>query len=385
MGKLFIICDRLSEMGGVQRVVRTISDAFADRGTGVELVSVSAPPVPEPMTQRHALSEHRLFSERWWWRLLRKVDMGRFHFRGMRIERLAIFQRHRARRHIASLAADNPGSVFLFVDIYAAELGMPVLKGRAATIVQYHNSFDHLSGDKLFSTARAISALADRFIALTEADAAQFRDAGFRNVDWVANPVPFYPDVVPEGRERPLRAVAIGRFTRQKGFDILLRAWRHVHNREPRWRLDIYGGGTPEEAAQLRAIAEKADVMSSVRFPGFVLDVRECLEASQFYVLPSRYEGLPMVLLEAMSCGTVCIGTDCSPGVKMLMDAVDSPTVPVEDEEAFAASLVALMNDEARCKAIAAKGRAYAATFAPGAIVERWLGIFDQLPRASLN
>lgn len=379
-GKIFIVCDRLSEMGGVQRVVRTISDAFADRGRSVELVTVSSRAVPENIAQRHVLKEHVLFSKRWWWQLLRRIEIGRVHFRGMRIERLAFLQKRRARHFLARLADDNPGSVFLFVDLYAAQLGVGVLSGRAATIVQYHNSFDHLSKDAFFDAARQISARVDRFVALTETDATQFRNAGFHSVDWVSNPVPFYPDAVSDVAQRPLRAVAIGRFTQQKGFDVLLRAWRRVQSRKPDWSLEIYGGGTFEETARLEALAEEAGVTGSVRFAGFVSDVRQRLEDSRFYVLPSRYEGLPMVLLEAMSCGTVCIGTDCSPGVRMLLNSVGSPTVPVEDEEEFASALMALMDDETRCRAIAAKGRDYAFTFAPAAIVDRWLDIFSQFP-----
>ncbi|MFD4510412.1 glycosyltransferase family 4 protein [Streptomyces sp. NPDC058457] len=104
------------------------------------------------------------------------------------------------------------------------------------------------------------------------------------------------------GRGAPL-VVCVGRLCRQKGQDVLLRAWPEVLRRVPDARLALVGDG-PDEAA-LRRLAP-----ASVEFAGAVTDVRPWYRAADLVVLPSRWEGMALAPLEALACGRPVLVTD---------------------------------------------------------------------------
>jgi glycosyltransferase involved in cell wall biosynthesis len=123
-------------------------------------------------------------------------------------------------------------------------------------------------------------------------------------------------------------AVCAGRVTRQKGQDVLLAAWPRVLARAPRARLALVGGGDllPRLAA---AGVPGVDVAGPVR------DVRDWLAAADVVVLPSRWEGLPLVALEALATGRAVVAT-AIPGLVEVLDPAVGALVPPEDPAALA-------------------------------------------------
>jgi len=105
---------------------------------------------------------------------------------------------------------------------------------------------------------------------------------------------------------------AIGRLVPQKGFDVLIRAFAMLAEDYPAWSLTIHGEG-PERTA-LESLAATLAVSDRVSLPGRTNDSARVLNASSIFALPSRYEGFPMVLLEALSCGCACIASGCDSG-----------------------------------------------------------------------
>jgi glycosyltransferase involved in cell wall biosynthesis len=105
----------------------------------------------------------------------------------------------------------------------------------------------------------------------------------------------------------------------------------------PNWRLRILGDG-PDEGA-LRELARREGVADRCEFAGFVIDrdaVRDALRTCGVFVLPSAYEGLPMALLEAMSCGAPVVGSDIPAIAEVVGDGHDGLLVPVGDPERLA-------------------------------------------------
>jgi glycogen(starch) synthase len=158
----------------------------------------------------------------------------------------------------------------------------------------------------------------------------------------------------------PPRLLCVGRLDEQKGFDLAIAALARLRERHPSVRLAIAGDGP--ERTRLIAIACKFGVDDSVDFLGTVdrervaTLLRECTAV----VMPSRFEGLPLVALEAAWAGRPIVAAD-SPG---LSDAVvpgeTALTVPAEDPEGLARAIAALLVDPDRAGVLGRKARAMA-------------------------
>jgi len=147
----------------------------------------------------------------------------------------------------------------------------------------------------------------------------------------------------PEPRRPELLAVA--RLVHQKGLDLLIRALASL--RDPAcadWRLVLVGDG-PERSA-LTALAVREGVADRVVFEGFQTDPVRFMARASVFVLPSRFEGMPNALLEAMAAGLPVVVSDASPGpLEMVDPGVHGLVVPSENVEALAEALGRLMVD----------------------------------------
>ncbi|MEQ8693248.1 MAG: glycosyltransferase family 4 protein [Pseudomonadales bacterium] len=134
---------------------------------------------------------------------------------------------------------------------------------------------------------------------------------------WVIpNPVPEVPSLDDGKRERII--LAAGRLVRQKGFDLLLRSFAKSEARSKGWRLVILGEGPERDSLQL--LADELNLNQSLEMQGISSEPWTWMRRAEIFTLPSRYEGFPNVLLEAMAMGCACIATDCPSGPAELID-----------------------------------------------------------------
>ncbi|WP_172387999.1 glycosyltransferase [Streptomyces sp. MNP-20] len=135
--------------------------------------------------------------------------------------------------------------------------------------------------------------------------------------------------------------VCVGRLCRQKGQDVLLRAWAAVTAALPAARLALVGDGPDAEALRARADG-------SVLFAGAVPDAAPWYRAADVVVQPSRWEGMALAPLEAMACGRTVVVTEVNGARESLPpDLVPHALVPPEDPDALARALIALLGDRA--------------------------------------
>ena len=111
--------------------------------------------------------------------------------------------------------------------------------------------------------------------------------------------------------------LAVGRLTKQKDFQTLVRAFALVRKGRPA-RLMILGEG--EERPGLEALVRDLDLTGDVALPGFVENPYKYMKRASVFVLSSRYEGLPTVLIEAMACGAPVVSTDCPSGPSEILE-----------------------------------------------------------------
>ena len=182
----------------------------------------------------------------------------------------------------------------------------------------------------------------DKFVVLTQEDATYW--GALPNLEVIPNAALMK---VPEGVEsrRSKRVIAVGRLDFQKGFDRLIDAWALIPGAlRQEWRLDIFGQGEWLHMLNER-IAEKGLQESAFIHPPTKDIAREYL-ASSFLAMSSHWEGLPMVLIEAMALGLPAVSFDFKCGPKdVIEDGLNGLLAPEGDIPALAAAMQRLMED----------------------------------------
>lgn len=179
----------------------------------------------------------------------------------------------------------------------------------------------------------------------------------------------------PDGHSGVPTVVGMGRLSREKGFDLLIRAVAEV--RTPA-RLVLIGEGPQEKS--LRELAARLGITDRVVFTGFLRNPYASLARAELFVLPSRYEGFPNGLVEAMSLGRACVATRCPTGPEEIVtDGVDGLLVPVEDPAALAAAIDRLLEDPALRERLGCAARERVRAYDAPGIVRRFEDLIDEV------
>jgi glycosyltransferase involved in cell wall biosynthesis len=172
-----------------------------------------------------------------------------------------------------------------------------------------------------------------------------------KRVPFARKRVEFIPNFINHGRVRRLAAVdtnaklerlndetvltAVGRLAPQKGFDVLLHAVSELRVRGHRCRLIMLGEGP--ERSRLMSLARRLSLQEFVEMPGYVANPYPIMGRSDVFVLASRFEGLPLALMEARALGIPIVSTDCVAGPREILNgSSDGLLVPVNDHMAMA-------------------------------------------------
>lgn len=174
--------------------------------------------------------------------------------------------------------------------------------------------------------------------------------------------------------------LAVGRYTYQKGFDMLIDSFALAHPKCPEWKLRIVGGGEDEELLKKKIAEHKLE--SFVTLVPFTKNIQAEYLKAGMYVLSSRFEGFGLVLVEAKDAGLPTIAYDCPEGpADIVCDGKDGFLVEPNNVSAFAERMVQLANDESLRKQFGAYGKEDIKRISPENVFKMWDELFKGIER----
>lgn len=214
----------------------------------------------------------------------------------------------------------------------------------------------------------------DKFVVLTEEDKGYW--GNLPNITVIPNANTFATSQAAALENK--KVIAIGRYTYQKGFERLIEAWNILSPGFPGWKLDIIGNGEERDKLQDLIHAYHLDGQVTLVSPTKSID-KVYLDAS-LLAMSSRYEGLPMVLLEAQAFGLPIVSFACKCGPKdIVANGETGFLVEENDIEGLARQLVKVMKDKNLRKQMGRKAKEASLRYAEDAVMAKWTALFDSL------
>lgn len=214
----------------------------------------------------------------------------------------------------------------------------------------------------------------DALVVLTEKDAVKWSDTKVARI--IPNPFPFYPKNQSSCLSK--KAISVGRLGPGKRYDYLIRAWRGIVDRFPDWTIHVYGQGPQEADLKELIAAERLNNNFFIEKP--VSDIHDKYLESSFFVMTSAFEGLPMVLIEALACGLPAISFDCPVGPsEIITHEKDGFLVEDGNITALVERMSELISDAERRQGMGTIARENVVRFHPDTVMQKWKDLFDEL------
>lgn len=282
------------------------------------------------------------------------------------------FKKLKHRRKLSTLLKKEKADIVISMFGNEADF-LPGIKDGSKKVLEIHFSrFKRLQyarsgiwalADKWRSRNDAVTAgRYDRFIVLTNEDKGYW--GNLENIKVISNPRTF---TFSEPSSLDSKTVlAVGRYNHQKGYDLLLEAWKKIDTTG--WILRIAGSG------------DSLGILPDNVITGPSSDIKEEYRNAAFLVMSSRYEGLPMVLLEAQAAGLPAVSFECKCGPRdVITDGKDGILVPEGDIVGLAAGMKKLMDDIDLRKEMGANAFRNSDRYDKETIMHQWVNLFNGL------
>ena len=219
-----------------------------------------------------------------------------------------------------------------------------------------------------------------RLIVLTNEEKENWKNAN--NVVRIPNALSFYPDNISTCQSK--KAIAVGRLVYEKGFDQLIESWRIIHKKYPDWTLSIFGEGKLRD--KLINQINQYDLSSVIKIHDPVKDIYSQYIEHSIMLFPSRcLDGLPMVLIEAMSCGLPLVAFDAPCGPKdVITEGENGFLIPAGNIELFAEKVCILIESLELRQTMGNSARQMSFDYGEDKIMNQWVQLFEEVKREKL-
>lgn len=200
--------------------------------------------------------------------------------------------------------------ILISVAVPLVRLAYPAMLGLNIKHIGWEH-FNLYAGSKMGFLWRLISTkLVDTTIVLTNTDKKNYQKFVNSKIKYIPNFSTIH--INKQSTITSNTIIAVGRLEYQKGFDLLLEAWKKISNKIYPWNLLIIGSGSKQD--ELSKFIKENDLEKSVTLKPATNNISTIYEQASILVMSSRFEGLPMVLIEAKMAGLPCISFDCPNG-----------------------------------------------------------------------
>lgn len=334
--------------GGAEKNLCIVANGMLERGHEVVICNMNHIPTVQKLDER-----------------IKVYDIPKYTGKTKRLKQLGFMKK--------VCKAEKPQIIvsFLFMPnflstILGKMLRIPVIISERADPNQH--------SDKVGRFVYRVYATADGAVFQTEGAKACFPEKLQKKSRVIPNPVILKDESIFADYVGCRRSIAYsGRFElKQKRQDVALDAFKIIHERHPEYVLDFYGDG-PDEPA-MKEYAKALGLEDSVNFNGVSSELLKAEASSEIFMMSSDYEGIPNVLLEAMSIGLPCVSTDCSPGgARMLIENGENGLiVPCGQAEALADAVCRMIEDRDFALSCGRKATAVRERFALDKILDSW-------------
>lgn len=356
------------QMGGAQRAALLVADGLETLGHSVDLIVFAPQATDFFISERTRIAQR--FSRGSSARDSRPGVQGRWSARAREVRRwLSRVQDVSGLRRHNRLAQPDIAVAF---ESYMGVVAFPAYARSSIPLViaeRVHPAFQPVPGP-----VGLIRPSIMRHAAGTTAQSREIADWMVTN--WGVSMPRVIPNIVREmdfrwsyGGAEPGLVVGLGRYSHQKGLDILLRAWSLLPSgSNPPARLLWFGSGDIDVYASL---ARELGIENQVRLLPATSDVSRELRRANAFVFPSRYEGFPNALAEALAGGVPTVVTQ-SPGAVTDMAAGRAVVVPAEDPERLAVGIRSLIDDRELAAMVGESGTSIVQEYSAERIVHLW-------------
>lgn len=274
----------------------------------------------------------------------------------------------------------NHIDVLIDIDTLLTRFSSRAISGTKCKLVDWeHFNYLHTMEDKRRRKCLKLSIKnASKIVVLTKEDYNFHVEKGNvpkEKITYIYNPTPF------EGKSPSLcqgnNVIAVGRLTYQKGFDLLVKAWQLVEKNNNSLILNIIGSG--EDVDKLKKLALSLNLQRCNFIPA-TSEIEEWYNMSCLYVMSSRFEGFPMVLLEAIAKGLPIVSFGCPTGPKeIVIDGKGGYLVPNFDVGILAQKIIEIAEDRRKLSNFSKFNVEFSKSFYMDKILPEWIKLIEEL------
>lgn len=316
--RLLYIVNGINGIGGLERVLSIKASYFADvLGYEVHIITLNEPDTKSFYKFSEHINVHRILAP----------GKGLVYIKAyiQNINQIVMA----VNPDIISVCDD--GLKGLYVPIW-------IKRRKAALIYERHASM-RLNNSKIYSLLMKLGGLLyDKVVVLTQYNLSEWLG---NNQVVIPNPISFVSKEKTTLKYK--RIICVGSISYNKGYDLLIEAWRLIVQDCPGWKIDIFGKG---DTFNYQKMIDDYHLQDSIHFRGPTDQVQKEMLHSSFLVLPSRSEGFGMVLIEAMACGLPCVAFDCPCGPRdIISNGENGILVPPENSALLAEGMKKMIFD----------------------------------------